>query len=330
MLTCVRADGVAPRAKMNQQRSRRFRSAQEAEQKDKDREELRKKLQTQHRDTVNDEALVQKTWDTNSITPGTPFMTILAESLRYWVAYKLNTDSAWGKLKVIISDASVVGEGEHKIINFIRSQRRAPEHDPNTKHVIYGLDADLIMLGLATHEPHIRLLREDVFFEQRVSPNTCRSCGQKGHFVKDCQGLPEQKSKERDTGDVSLKPFIWLHVPIICEYLAIELFMLNLPFRYDFERVLDDWVFICFFIGNDFLPHLPALDIREGGIESLIALWKEALPIVGGYLTKDGEVDLKRVQYILTGLAKQEDEIFRRRKECDDRREPGFKRRKLA
>lgn len=159
---------------MNQQRSRRFRSAQEAKEKDEDKKELLKMLKSQgggHVEESTSDAMNKKTWDSNVITPGTPFMDILAASLRYWCAYKLNTDPAWAKMKVIISDATVPGEGEHKIMEFVRSQRNSPEHDPNTRHVIYGLDADLIMLGLATHEPHFRVLREDVFFS-RVRPTS--------------------------------------------------------------------------------------------------------------------------------------------------------------
>ena len=318
---------------MNQQRSRRFRSAQEAAQKDEDKEEFLKMLKSQNNGVVHEDATAmaqKKTWDSNAITPGTPFMDILATSLRYWCAYKVNTDPAWEKVKVIISDATVPGEGEHKIMEFIRSQRSSPEHDPNTRHVIYGLDADLIMLGLATHEPHFRVLREDVFFQESKA-RTCHICGQKGHIAEACKG--EAKQKEGDFGEkdkaLTDKPFIWLHVSVLREYLEAELRVPQAPFRFDLERALDDWVFMCFFVGNDFLPHLPSLDIRENGIDTLIAIWRDNISLMGGYVTKDGHVDLERAQFILDGLAKQEDAIFRRRRQTEERRDANAKRRKL-
>lgn len=332
-LLMIAVDGVAPRAKMNQQRSRRFRAAQEAQEKEEDKQELLKLLKRQNGGVQKEESVeevVKRAFDSNSITPGTPFMDILAASLRYWCAYKLNTDPAWAKMKIIISDATVPGEGEHKIMNFVRSQRSSSEHDPNTRHVIYGLDADLIMLGLATHEPYFRVLREDVFAQQN-GPRLCRLCGQKGHEAAACRGEVKVKDGEFDEKDNAhpLKPFIWLHVSVLREYLAVELNVPDLPFRFDLERAIDDWVFMCCFVGNDFLPHLPALEIRENGIDTLIAIWKDNLPYMGGYVTKDGHVDTERAQYIMNGLAKQEAAIFRRRKETEDRREANFKRRKL-
>jgi len=308
-------DGVAPRAKMNQQRSRRFRSSQEAKEKEEARQESLI-LWEQMGQTVTDEMRNKASWDSNAITPGTPFMELLASSLRYWVAKKLNTDPGWKSLEVIISDASVPGEGEHKIMDFIRRQRTNPGYDPNTRHVIYGLDADLIMLSLATHEPNFRVLREDVFF-QDTSPTACRICGQEGHYAAQCTGQPKVKADDHDTkkAPVTKKPFIFLDVAILREYLEIELNIPNTPFHYDLERSIDDWVLLIFFVGNDFLPHLPSLEIREGAIDTLLKIWKDELPRMGGYLTNHGTLEYARVEIILEGLARREDEIFRRRRE---------------
>jgi 5'-3' exoribonuclease 2 len=179
------------------------------------------------------------------------------------------------------------------------------------------------MLGIATHEPHFRVLREDVFANE-TKPGHCRKCNQPGHKADECRGTAKPKVEGVDT---PLKPFIWLHVGVLREYLAVEMHVPNQPFEFLLERALDDWVFMCFFVGNDFLPHLPSLDIREDGIDTLIAIWRDNIPVMGGYVTKDGHVDLARAQIILGGLAKQEDAIFKRRREGELRKEANAKRR---
>uniref|UniRef100_A0A8C7XW97 5'-3' exoribonuclease 1 n=1 Tax=Oryzias sinensis TaxID=183150 RepID=A0A8C7XW97_9TELE len=150
-------DGVAPRAKMNQQRGRRFRSAKEAEDKIKKALDKGEVLPTEAR------------FDSNCITPGTDFMARLQEQLKYFVHNKLSTDKLWHNVKVYLSGHETPGEGEHKIMEFIRSENSKPSHDPNTRHCLYGLDADLIMLGLTSHEPHFSLLREEVRFGGKKS-----------------------------------------------------------------------------------------------------------------------------------------------------------------
>ncbi|KAF8974660.1 XRN 5'-3' exonuclease N-terminus-domain-containing protein [Flammula alnicola] len=317
-------DGVAPRAKMNQQRSRRFRSAQEAKDKEAARKESVLLWEAMGKE-VSEEEKTKVSWDSNAITPGTPFMDLLATSLRYWVVQKMNTDPGWKNIQVLISDAGVPGEGEHKIMDFIRRQRSNPGHDPNTKHVIYGLDADLIMLALATHEPHFRVLREDVFAND-TSPSACRMCGQEGHYAAQCTGTKAEIQKKPPADK---KPFIFLDVAILREYLEVELDVPNSAFPFSLEQAIDDWVLLIFFVGNDFLPHLPSLEIREGAIDTLLKIWKQELPRMGGYMTNHGELELSRAQIILEGLAKREDEIFRRRREAEERQDQNAKRRKL-
>ncbi|KAJ7276141.1 XRN 5'-3' exonuclease N-terminus-domain-containing protein [Mycena haematopus] len=313
-------DGVAPRAKMNQQRSRRFRAAQDAKDKEAERAESLLLWRAMGKDVTEEDH--KGGWDTNAITPGTPFMELLATSLRYWVVEKMNSDPGWKNIQVLISDAGVPGEGEHKIMDYIRRQRTNPGHDPNTRHVIYGLDADLIMLGIATHEPNFWVLREDVFADGNST--ACRKCGEEGHYAAECTAMTVKvKKKESD----EKKPFIFLDIAILREYLEVELDVPQVYFN--FEQAVDDWVLLIFFVGNDFLPHLPSLEIREGAIDTLLRIWKQELPRMGGYLTNHGDIVLERAQIILEGLAQREDDIFRRRREAEDRQDQSAKRRKL-
>ncbi|XP_065833405.1 5'-3' exoribonuclease 2-like [Oscarella lobularis] len=302
-------DGVAPRAKMNQQRSRRFRSAQEAIAKEASIEAMRRQLEARGAElpSVKDKS---SRFDSNCITPGTKFMSRLARCLEYYVADRLNNDSGWRNIQVILSDASVPGEGEHKIMDFIRKQRASPHHDPNTHHCLCGADADLIMLGLATHEPHFTIIREE-FKPQGKKP--CEICGQFGHEMSECCGVQRERTDGPPPEPPPEKEFIFIRLSVLREYLEKELRMDGLPFPFDLERAIDDWVFMCFFVGNDFLPHLPSLQIREGAIDRLVRLYKESLSQAGGFLTKNGIVNLKRVQKMLTDLGHMEDGIFKKR-----------------
>jgi 5'-3' exoribonuclease 2 len=167
------------------------------------------------------------------------------------------------------------------------------------------------MLSLATHEPYFRVLREDVFAND-TSPTACRMCGQEGHYAAQCTGTKADIQKKPPSDK---KPFIFLDVATLREYLEVELDVPQAPFPFSLEQAIDDWVLLIFFVGNDFLPHLPSLEIREGAIDTLLKIWKQELPRMGGYLTHHGQLELWRAQIILEGLAEREDEIFRRRRE---------------
>ncbi|CUM55403.1 uncharacterized protein AC631_03249 [Debaryomyces fabryi] len=266
-------DGVAPRAKMNQQRARRFRTAFEAEENMKNA--IEKGLEIPKDDP----------FDSNAITPGTEFMAKLTDNLKYFIHKKISEDSRWANVKIILSGHEVPGEGEHKIMEYIRTMKNQPNHDPNSRHCIYGLDADLIMLGLVSHYPHFALLREEVTFGPR---------GQK------------------QSNELTDQNFYLLHLSLLREYLSLEFQNLDnqLSFEYNFERVLDDFILIMYVIGNDFLPNLPDLFINKGAFPLLLETFKQTLQQSDGYLNENGTINLKRLNIWLNFLSEFELENF--------------------
>lgn len=190
----IAIDGVAPKAKITQQRQRRFRSAMESSS--------------------------GNIFDSNSITPGTEFMMRLDAYIIKWI--KSN------QLKlpptVIYSSHMVPGEGEHKILDMMRDGRIKG----TGLHVIYGMDADLIMLGLMAPLNNIYLVREDI--RDVVSIDNLR-----GAIID-----------ELSTSSM-ISP----------------------------TSIIQDFVIMTFLIGNDFLPHMPALEELEHAMETLFRIYKK-------------------------------------------------------
>lgn len=328
-------DGVAPRAKMNQQRARRFRSAQEARENLEVEENVRAELTKMGQKVPP----AKKAWDSNVITPGTPFMLRLSEYIRFYIRKRISTDKAWQNIRVIFSDASIPGEGEHKIMSHVRLQRSQPGYSPNLVHVLHGLDADLIMLALATHEAHFYISREEVLFGRK---------SQEENEKRQIETMfrEKQRALDEEAGEVAMqllenkqKPLIMVSIPILREYLANEFALCltpgRIPFPPSLERLIDDIVFLCFFVGNDFLPHLPSLDIRVGALDFLFNVYKRILPTLGDYITNHGgQVNLSHVDVILAEVGSIEDYVFSMKHENEmreqERREQMKSRKKVA
>ena len=268
-------DGVAPRAKMNQQRARRFRTALDAE---RAREKAIK---------AGAEMPKESPFDSNCITPGTEFMARLTQQLKYFISKKASEDSDWQGVEVVLSGHEVPGEGEHKIMEYIRQAKSQPNYNPNVRHCLYGLDADLIMLGLLSHDPHFCLLREEVTFGR----------------------ASKQKSKELEHQN-----FYLMHLCVVREYLELEFQQLNEPgvldFPFDVERIIDDFILMAFFVGNDFLPNLPHLHINEGALALMFDTYKKVIPNARGYINEGGYINLERLLLLLDELSNIEHRIF--------------------
>ncbi|KAI9760654.1 MAG: hypothetical protein M4579_001518 [Chaenotheca gracillima] len=268
-------DGVAPRAKMNQQRSRRFRTALDAEQ-------ARDKAIKQGLEMPKEDA-----FDSNCITPGTDFMARLTEQLKYFVNKKVSEDVDWQGVEIVLSGHEVPGEGEHKIMEYIRQAKAQPGYDANVRHCLYGLDADLVMLGLLSHDPHFCLLREEVTFGRQS----------------------QKKAKELEHQN-----FYLMHLCIVREYLELEFQELKEPgvldFTFDMERIIDDFILMAFFVGNDFLPNLPNLHINEGALAFMFKVYKTVLPKAGGYINERGVINLQRLALLLDDLSHVEYRFF--------------------
>nr|QDY52131.1 XRN 5'-3' exonuclease N-terminus [Mimiviridae sp. ChoanoV1] len=219
-LLYIAIDGPAPKAKLNQQRMRRFKKFYDKKTSDE--------LKIKFKEEINEES----EWDTNAITPGTLFMDKLSKKLKsYFINRKI--------IKVIISDSNIPGEGEHKLLNHLKNNYVSDE-----TNIIYGLDADLIMLCLIANKPNIYLLRETVEFNNKIH--------------------------------VEGYKFLYLNIDNLKKNLLIEIesrlgnILLNEEKK---NKIVYDYIFLSFILGNDFIPHSPSVGIKNNGIDLLLDLY---------------------------------------------------------
>ena len=265
-------DGVAPVAKLQQQRNRRYKSRFE------------KKIINSKDDS----------WDTVAITPGTKFMEVLGKTVQ--LNFKNIKD--FGVKKIIVSTSLKSGEGEHKIYQHIRNN---PKHHFSTTTVIYGLDADLIMLTLN----HLHIAPSMYLF--RETP----------HFIKSI--------------DKTLNPCenYMLDIPEFGNFLARELNDGKIPDTNDKYNRIFDYIFICFMLGNDFLPHFPALNIRTTGIDTLLSAYRNTIGQTNDNLVVGSKIIWKNLRKMLIELAKDEEELICREYNTRDKQAKSVTRRKL-
>ena len=265
-------DGVAPIAKLNQQRNRRYMSIFD---------EKNKNIENSSNENIYN-------WNKSSITPGTIFMNKLSIELTKF----FNNPTNFGIEQIIVSTSNDPGEGEHKIYNHIRNDLK---YHKDTQTVIYGIDADLIMLTI-NHlhiSNHLYLYRETPEFiksiDKTLNPNE--------KYILDIPLLAKTIIYELSGNDISIDK----NNDYMCK---IENISLD-------SNILFDYIFICFFLGNDFLPHFPALNIRTNGIDNLINGYKHVFSNSSETLTINREIKWKNVRKYIEYLSQNELEFIK-------------------
>ena len=184
-----------------------------------------------------------------------------------------------------------------------------PHYKADYTHVLYGLDADLIMLGLVTHEPKFMLLRE------------------KMSVVMAGRGRSKYRKKkdmlEYNENDFEILELSGLRQMLFLQFRRFADDESSLEKQFDLERIIDDFVFMCMLVGNDFLPHCPHLEIDTGALSLMMSNYIELLPEWKGYLTKKEKIHSERFEEFVYNLAAYEEEHFKRR--GYEENEPGWK-----
>jgi len=230
-------DGVAPVAKMFQQRKRRYLSV--------------------YRNKIDENKITKPIWDTNAITPGTEFMNKLNIFIHKKIRYSIHN------VEFLYSGSDENGEGEHKIFHKLKMSSE------NSRIIIHGLDADLIILSLMSHHKNIHLMRE-------TKEDVCN--------YLNIDNLRDSILKE----------------------LTIKWDLKNKNISYCENDLIETYCTTCSILGNDFIPHLLTIDLRTDGVDKLLSSTKVSVE-ENGLLVYDGQINYKCLRDIFRYLSKSED-----------------------
>lgn len=289
-------DGVAPFAKMEQQRTRRYKSNFMSNiESESSRWSDKQSLSTTH---SSGSISTGRVWNTTAITPGTAFMRKL--SIEIDLAFK-NKEEKYKVKKMIVSCANEPGEGEHKLFQYIRKNKDMI----NENIFVYGLDSDLIMLSIF----HCEMCKNIFVF--RESPDFIKSVGNLKFGNNDLLFLDisclskyiliemacDWYEKHRNSSE--LRPSELGDFPPPAKLATVN------------TRIYD-YIFICFLLGNDFLPHFPSLNIRTTGVQTILITYKS---VIGNFsdrffISNDKKIQWKWVKVFITELSKAEKHNF--------------------
>lgn len=240
----IMLDGLCPLAKIKQQKKRRFRSILEKQYNDILKTGFNK-INPKYFENKDDIAV---NWNSNQISPETEFMINLTK--------RVKTEFP----TVIYDGTENQGEGEHKIIKLIRDKKKET-------HLIYGLDADLIILTVLLNNPNIYLLREKQYF-----------------------------------GKTDLGKDFDLEEPVFSYFYLSEFvnFICKNVQEFDRQRIIDDFTVLSFFVGNDFLPHHISIQIQNKSFDTLLHSYKEFIKRNKMYLIENNKINFFALSQILS------------------------------
>ena len=204
------------------------------------------------------------------------------------------------QMEVYLSNSNVPGEGEHKFLSIIRSMRQKKSTE-NLKVYLYGKDADLIVLAISTHKNNLHVIRE-----MQIETPELRKLYPNSEFID-------------------------LNIDSLSSAFNHDLTKTFKNHQFDKVRILNDYIFLTFLVGNDFVISLPFMKIRNDGLKILIAIYHDIKLNHSGYLVNynpdDVEpptVNLKFFIELIDKISGKEDDLMKEQQREINKHMKGF------